>query len=337
MVQNLKVDVIYYNTPADFEFEFNLGGCCPSRILNSRTSTPSEMLTSLSKAVSRSRIILVIGKINEDDGLIHLISKAISVPLADINSNEFSVVYPEKPVVMKNSLPLISNDGILAGCIVESGPQAIVLLPDSKSLRKEICESLVFPYITALSKTPETDNVIANEEDNTAEEILPEQDTGEDVTEADLEEPAEEAFPEETEEAEEIIEEEINEETEEEAVEEILADEPETQEEITFETDTTPESDSEEIADDASLIDENYIFTQNTHQEENDKQDPSDDYDQDTAPKKKVRLSGISIAIIVLVGLLLVIAAALIYIFFYQSSASAVPVMEYVKEVFNFS
>ena len=239
MIQNLKVDVIYYNTPADFEFEFNLGGCCPSRILNSRTSTPNEMLTSLSKAVSRSRIILVIGQVNEDDGLMNLISKAIGIPLADINSDEFSVVNPEKPVIIKNSLPLISNDGILAGCIVESGPQAIVLLPDSKSLRKEICESLVFPYITALSKTPETENVITTDEtENTPEEVFDEQ---------ELEEPTEESVteegPEEEEETEEITQEEINEDIEEETVEEILSNEPETQEEITFETDTTPEND----------------------------------------------------------------------------------------------
>ncbi len=335
MVQNLKVDVIYYNTPSDFEFEFNLGGCCPSRILNSRTSSPAEMLTSLSKAVSRSRIILIIGKVNEDDGLMALVSKAIGIPLTNIDSSEFSVVYPENPVVIKNALPLISNDGILSGCIVESGPQAIIMLPDSKSLRKEICENLVFPYVTALSKTPETDNVIKAEEDEVANETEP--------TEEVLEEEVVEATEEET--TEEIAEEEPGEVSDEEPSEDEVYDEntievtettDENDDEVIFISGEEAQSDLEKAAEEASVIDENYIFTANSAKYE-DKSYVSDEEEEEKVPRKKARLSGISIAIIVVLGLLLVVAAALLYIFFYQSASNSIPVLEYAKEIFNFS
>ena len=330
MVQNLKVDVIYYNTPADFEFEFNLGGCCPSRILNSRTASPAEMLTSLSKAVSRSRIILIIGKINEDDGLMALVSKAIGIPLTNIDSSEFSVVYPENPNVIKNALPLISNDGILSGCIIESGPQAIVLLPDSKSLRKEICESLVFPYITALSKTPETDSVNSEAEEQTEEAPITEEVIEEVTAEAEEEQEATEISEESNEGAEKAGEADSNEEIDE-AAEFIQPDD-----EVIFTTGDEA-SDNIEDAEDGNtpLIDENYIFTANSIENE-DKTYDSDE-EEDETPRKKARLSGLSIAIIVLVGILLIVAAALLYIFFYHSSSNSVPVLEYVKEVFNFS
>ncbi|MEE0945695.1 MAG: hypothetical protein U0M42_02555 [Acutalibacteraceae bacterium] len=330
MVQNLKVDVIYYNTPADFEFEFNLGGCCPSRILNNRTSSPAEMLTALSKSVSRSRIILVIGKVNEEDGLMAIISKAIGMPLTEVNTEEFSVVYPQTPVVIKNALPLISNDGILAGCIVESGPQAIVLLPDSKSLRKEICETLVFPYVTAMSKTPETDNVMGDEEkpeeENTQEIAEEEQENTEETyevqtEEADVEPITEEEIVEEVEQAEELPETEISDSENE-------TEENETQQSSFF---------NDEEENEASLIDDNYVFTKSETEEEAANDYTEDENDDATIPKKKLRLSGLSIAILAVIVMLLVVAAALLYILVYEPSTNAINVMEYIKEVFNFS
>ena len=89
------------------------------------------------------------------------------------------------------------------------------------------------------------------------------------------------------------------------------------------------------FAGNTHLIDENYIITANSIENE-DKTYDSDE-EEDEAPRKKSRLSGLSIAIIVLVGILLIVAAALLYIFFYHSSSNSVPVLEYVKEVFNFS
>ena len=35
MLENIKLDIIYYRTPKDFEMEFNLCGCCRMRLLNS--------------------------------------------------------------------------------------------------------------------------------------------------------------------------------------------------------------------------------------------------------------------------------------------------------------
>ena len=37
MFQNVKVDIIYYDTSTDFELEFNLCGCCRMRLLTDKT------------------------------------------------------------------------------------------------------------------------------------------------------------------------------------------------------------------------------------------------------------------------------------------------------------
>ena len=68
---------------------------------------------------------------------------------------------------MKNSIPLITKGGNLCGCVVEEGPQSIIILSDNKEDRKEIMNSLVHQYISELSAIQIADpieNDIHNEE-----------------------------------------------------------------------------------------------------------------------------------------------------------------------------
>ncbi len=188
MVQNLKIDIIYYNTPSDFEFEFNLGGCCHSRVLNNKSNTPKDMISLLSKAVGRSRIIILIGKLNESDGLFSLISKAIGADLSRVNADEYNIIPETDTTVISGSLPLVSSDGLLSGCILESGPQSIIIMSENKAIRKDIAENLVFKYITAVSRTPETETVVTP--DSAPDE--PAQAVNEEPTEALTEETVEE-------------------------------------------------------------------------------------------------------------------------------------------------
>ncbi|MBE6729903.1 MAG: hypothetical protein E7568_06700 [Ruminococcaceae bacterium] len=345
MVQNLKIDIIYYNTPSDFEFEFNLGGCCHSRVLNNRTHQPKEMLSSLAKAVSRSRVIIIVGETNGEAGLISLVSKAVGVPLSDVNTAEYGIKEPSLPKILDKSLPLVSKDGILCGCIVESGPQSIILLSENKSLRKDICDSLVFPYITAISRTPETEEVIVKDEitnqPEEIEEVLQEQKGITEETEVVSEEIADE------EPSEEILNktEEINLDNIDGVTDDIVVDS-----EIVFpaneETTTNGEPDN---AEDSDIIfsgarlnfeenQEETIFLDDSYIIADDNDTASENYIEEKPKKKKAKktISKLTISILILCGFLLITAGLILYLLVYEPTVNSMPVAEYLNEFFNF-
>ena len=47
MLQNIKVDIIYYKTATDFEMEFNLCGCCRMRLLTDKAPDRRSMVQNL--------------------------------------------------------------------------------------------------------------------------------------------------------------------------------------------------------------------------------------------------------------------------------------------------
>ena len=85
MLQNIKVDIIYYNTNTDFEMEFNLCGCCRMRLLTDKVPDKKTMVHSLARAVSRSRVIIIVGNLFGESGVTEIAAKAIggNVSLAD--------------------------------------------------------------------------------------------------------------------------------------------------------------------------------------------------------------------------------------------------------------
>ena len=172
MYHNIKVDVIYYNTPADYEMEFNLAGCCRMRLLNDKTSTIKAFLRSLSRAVDRSRIIMTVGPLFDENGLLSVTSHAIGRPMVPIDCAMYGL-QSETPVsLIDGATPLVDENGILAGCIIESGPQIMILLTENKMVRKSIMSSLIHPYIAQ----------IANEEPESAQEESAETGDAETVT-----------------------------------------------------------------------------------------------------------------------------------------------------------
>lgn len=341
MIQNLKIDIIYYDTPSDFEFEFNLGGCCHSRVLNSKTSSPKEMIGCLSKAVARSRVILIIGKLDGSDGLFSLVSKAISLPLTPVNAEEYGIIAGTDNNIIANSLPLISTDGVLAGCIIESGPQSIILLPGAKFLRKDVAENLVFQYITAVSRTPDTETVVTPDsvaedmpavsgEKETAEEPITEEpvtaeaqlsdilDEPDDfLTEIPNQEPQEDLLYE-------------NGETAAESVTEIFAENEEASKQEEFIDIYTDSSHSEESAE----IDDNYVYN---NYDPNDYDDTEDDesFDDESYNDNKKTVRGINTFIWIIVGLMLIIAALLIYMLVYTPLSGDTDVIKYIGQVLN--
>lgn len=151
MIPNIKLDIVYYLTATDFEMEFNLGGCCRMRMLTDRVSDKKAYIKSLSRAVSRSKIILACGPLFGEDGLIYITSKAIGAALVTADNSEYGIDGNAEIKIMENSVPLVTRDGIFGGCIIESGPQTIILLTENRGTRKDIMKNLIHPYIEETS------------------------------------------------------------------------------------------------------------------------------------------------------------------------------------------
>ena len=91
MLESLKIDIIYYGTPSDFEMEFNLGGCARCRILNTSTSSAKETVKALATAVGRSRVILITGPLFGNQALLSLIPRAVGLPCEPVDKAAFSI------------------------------------------------------------------------------------------------------------------------------------------------------------------------------------------------------------------------------------------------------
>ncbi len=153
MAVDLKLDILYYNTPTDFEMEFSLSSRCVMRMLTSKSETAKDYLSQLSRAVSRSRVIICVGDIYNSNSVISITSQAVGRSLCSYDFAAYNVTdEASKNILLPDgALPLVTEDGTLGGCLIESGPQIIIFLSDQKPLRKRILKELVFEYITALS------------------------------------------------------------------------------------------------------------------------------------------------------------------------------------------
>ena len=153
MFQNIKVDIIYYKTATDFEMEFNLCGCCRMRLLTDKAPDRKSMVHNLARAVSRSRVIIIVGSLFGEEGVLSTVAGAIGKTLVPIDNKLYGIADNSEISVISGATPLVTPDGYFGGCIIESGPQSMILLSDSKSVRKTIMTSLIHPYIEELCAT----------------------------------------------------------------------------------------------------------------------------------------------------------------------------------------
>lgn len=178
MFQNFKTDIIYYNTLTDFELEFNLCGCCSRmRLLNDKCRDKKTLLLSLSRAVSRSRVVIVTAPIFNGENIISTIASAIGKETETINNKDFNIASDAEISIIKDSVPLVTTDGIFGGCIIESGPQSLIILTDSKPVRKTIMKTLIHPYIEEIytleaSSKPQEEQPLEEETPDDGTEII---------------------------------------------------------------------------------------------------------------------------------------------------------------------
>lgn len=172
MFQNIKTDIIYHKTATDFEMEFNLCGCCRMRLLSDKSSDKKIFVHNLARAVSRSKVIIIIGNLFGSEGIMSIVAAAIGKKLTTINNAQYHINSSENIEVIQNSTPLITKDGFFGGCILESGPQTMVLLSDNKNIRKNILQTLIHPYIKELySAQMQSENAVKDETIQVSEEI----------------------------------------------------------------------------------------------------------------------------------------------------------------------
>ena len=180
MYQNIKVDIIYYKTNTDFEMEFNLSGCCRMRLLTNKTTDKKIFVNQLARAVSRSRIIIVTGNLFESDNIIKTVSAAIGRKCCVAENKKFGISGNDEIMIVENSIPLVSSDGIFGGCIIEQGPQTLILLTENKSVRKNVMQNLIHPYIQEVCAADLIDMVAPSTVSEEAQEEKGTQDKGAD-------------------------------------------------------------------------------------------------------------------------------------------------------------
>ena len=154
MLQNLKVDIIYHLTTSEFEMEFNMCGCCRMRLLTDKTADRKSLITALSRAVSRSRIIIACGPLFSAEGLIATVATAIGSRVTAVNNAAYGINGDDTINIIAGSTPLVTPEGYFGGCIIESGPQTIILLTENRAFRKSIMQTLIHPYIEEMSAIP---------------------------------------------------------------------------------------------------------------------------------------------------------------------------------------
>ena len=333
MFQNIKVDVIYYKTNTDFEMEFNLCGCCRMRLLNDRVSDPKTFVNSLARAVSRSKVIIITGPLFGDEGITSLVAGALSTGTQIADSKTYGIEGEEEITILKGSTPLVTADGIFGGCIIESGPQTMILVSDGKNIRKNIMQSLIHPYIEELA-TGSAPKVVEETADETEEVITEEIETAPSVeeTEAVIEETADEVVD--------TPEEEIEMELEEiadETVEENEEDE-EIELEIPVEDEETEEDDDENVTLGSLLhtfkseyeYSEEYQRAKEMSENSHDNAEEFIGYTGFEKPNEPI-----NIPILIFAILLLLAIAILCYCLFYFPSKSGVEAISYIREIYH--
>lgn len=249
MFHNLKADIIYYKTATDFELEFNLCGCCRMRLLSDKMQDKKSFVHSLARAVSRSRVILIAGPLFGEDGTIKTVVDAINTTTEIADSSAYGILGDEQIEIIKGSIPLVTPDGYFGGCIIESGPQSMILLTENKNIRKTIMKNLIHPYFEDLYSAETTKPTIEEFDNN---EIII--DT---ATEEAPEENNEEIALESTENAEDF---------------EIIIDSQETEE--IEETETEHQENIDDFENNI-IINDDYVLSDNDQDEE----DAEDDYE----------------------------------------------------------
>lgn len=139
------MDIIYFNVPADWAFESELyAGPYHLRLLTQTVTSRAAAVNQLSKAVSRSETILMVGGFFGEENLPSAVASAIGFSLQRVGlpGAELSDTY----LFPTGSTPFLL-DGKIRGAILKSGRQAIIFLDEDRAGRLELTKQQLVPFI----------------------------------------------------------------------------------------------------------------------------------------------------------------------------------------------
>lgn len=147
MSKDIKVEVLYFKTPADVSLEFGLHGNYPLRLLSSSCGDKQTFFKKLKRAVSRSEIIITVGGYGESR-LPEFIARAIGKQCYVPDYRHQGIISEEKYAIPETAVPLSSKNQKFGGFLIECGPQTLISLTDDRKIRLDVVEHFVVDYIT---------------------------------------------------------------------------------------------------------------------------------------------------------------------------------------------
>ena len=122
-----------------------------------------EFIKTLARNVARSRVIIACGPLFGNDGLISVVGTAIGSGVALCDNKTYGINDDQPIHIINGSTPLVTPDGYFGGCIIESGPQTLILLTENRAFRKVIMQNLIHPYVEEISYIPAKTSPIATQ------------------------------------------------------------------------------------------------------------------------------------------------------------------------------
>ncbi|MBE6805578.1 MAG: hypothetical protein E7526_03510 [Ruminococcaceae bacterium] len=179
---SLKTEIIYLKCATDFEFEFNLNAAVQMRLFTECPADDKAFLSALSLAVSRSRAIIITSKF--DEALITKLAGSIGFKTETIVPEEYGITKMETDKLITGGVPLVTEDGIYAGIILESGPQSLIIITNERKTRKALMNKLVHTYLLDVANSVNSAPVVAetNTDATVDTEVVEETVVSDDVT-----------------------------------------------------------------------------------------------------------------------------------------------------------
>ncbi len=154
MGADVRIEIIYFKQDSDIKLEFGLSSDYPIRLLTNKASDEISFLKKLKTASLRSPIIITVGGFEEKDVYLpELVSKATNIEMTEVDYGKYKTENSGTIRLPEGALPIIHSDGTFNGCVIESGPQSIIMLPEDDKNRMNLLKELIVPYISEHYRT----------------------------------------------------------------------------------------------------------------------------------------------------------------------------------------
>lgn len=141
----LKLEFIYFREQTDARLEFGLHANYPLRTLSTKCEDFSDYLHALKKAVARNHIILVVGGFGKHASIVEVTGCAVGRAMLPCHPADPAQGLPEQ--LPEGAVPLFDIDGTMAGVVLESGEQSILLLSERSTDRTWLVKNRLAPYL----------------------------------------------------------------------------------------------------------------------------------------------------------------------------------------------